>query len=157
MSWCPFVNTKLALPPVKDFIRSMMADYGCSRAEAKAQYNRLKKDEIWTNDTYQVNIDYDTFRDQKLTHLSIKRLDKQPIHDWRDLQRIKSELMGPEREALELYPAESRVLDAANQFHLWVLDEGGVIPAGYFQENQRRDAGEAGGGVVQRPFEEAES
>jgi hypothetical protein len=53
-------------------------------------------------------------------YLSIKRIDQQPIHDWRDLQRIKNELVGPQCEAIELYPAEERLLDAANQYHLWV-------------------------------------
>ena len=150
----PFKRTQLALPKVKVFIAETMRDYGCTREEAKAQYNRLKQDEIWTNDLYQVNVDYDTFRFQRLTHLSIKRLDKKPIHDWRHLQQIKSEIMGPEREALELYPAESRVVDAANQFHLWVLDEGGVIPAGFPPGDNRRDATDAPPGVTQRAFEE---
>lgn len=55
-----------------------------------------------------------------LVHLSIKRIDQAPVHDWRDLQRIKDELIGPECEAVELYPANSRLLvDTSNQFHLW--------------------------------------
>lgn len=39
-------------------------------------------------------------------HLSIKRLSKGVVHDWRELQRIKNELTHPECEAVELYPAE---------------------------------------------------
>lgn len=147
----PFYKSRLYLPPVKKFIKDMMNTYGVTREEAKTQYNRLQKDEIWVNDLYQVNIDYESFRQQGLTHLSIKRIDKEPIHDWRHLQRIKTELMGPEREALELYPAESRVVDGANQFHLWVLDEGGVIPAGWTEGTGKRNAA---GAEVQRPLEE---
>lgn len=56
-----------------------------------------------------------------LDHLSIKRVDREPIHDWRELQAIKSALYSPEHEAVELYPAESRVVDTANQYHLFVL------------------------------------
>lgn len=52
-------------------------------------------------------------------HLSIKLNDRQVIHDWRDLQRIKNELVGPEVEAVELYPKDSRVVDTSNQYHLW--------------------------------------
>lgn len=52
--------------------------------------------------------------------LSIKRNDQAPIHDWRDLQEIKNMIVGPEYEAIELYPADDRVVDAANQFHLFV-------------------------------------
>ena len=148
----PFRQTKLNLPKVKVFIKEMVEDYGCTREQAKAQYNRLKKDEIWVNDKYQVNIDRDSWRHQQVTHLSIKRLDKQPIHDWRHLQQIKNELMGPEREALELYPAESRVVDGANQFHLWVIDEGGRIPVGWTEFTGRTEA--KGRGVVQRPLDE---
>ena len=56
-----------------------------------------------------------------MLHLSIKRNDREVIHDWRDLQRIKNEVVGPECEAVELYPAESRLVDAANQYHLYAL------------------------------------
>jgi hypothetical protein len=52
-------------------------------------------------------------------HLSIRRTDRGAARDWRDMQRIKNELVGPEVEAVELYPAESRLVDAANQYHLW--------------------------------------
>jgi hypothetical protein len=65
-------------------------------------------------------------------HLSIKRRDKLPVHDWRDLQRIKTELLGPECEAVELYPAESRVVDTANQYHLWgMADPAFRFPIGW--------------------------
>jgi hypothetical protein len=63
--------------------------------------------------------------------LSIKRLDREPIHDWRDLQRIKNELCGPECEAVELYPAESRNHDTSNQMHLWVTRPEFQYPFGY--------------------------
>ena len=56
-----------------------------------------------------------------MIHLSIKRNDKEVIRDWRELQRIKNELVGPENEGIELFPAESRLVDTANQYHLFVL------------------------------------
>ncbi len=52
-------------------------------------------------------------------HLSLRTVENDTRHDWRQLQRIKNELAGPEWEAVELYPAESRVVDTANQYHLW--------------------------------------
>jgi len=58
---------------------------------------------------------------KEMVHLSIKRNDRQPVSDWRDKLRIKNELCGPESEAVELYPSMSRVVDGANQFHLWVI------------------------------------
>ena len=87
----------------------------------------------------------------KMVHLSIKRNDRQSIHDWRDLQRIKNELFGPEYEAIELYPAESRLVDEANQYHLWVIaDESVKFPFGFAD---RIVAEKPGLGAVQRPFE----
>lgn len=52
-------------------------------------------------------------------------------HDWRHFQRIKNEVAGPEREACELYPAESRLTDEANEYWLWVLPEGERFPFGF--------------------------
>jgi len=63
-------------------------------------------------------------------HLSIRRFDKNAARDWRHLQWVKNEICGPEREAVEIFPAESRLMDAANQYHLWVLPAGYRIPFG---------------------------
>ena len=53
------------------------------------------------------------------TYLSIKRLDREPINDWRAMQKIKNAIVGNEWEAVEIYPAESRLVDTANQYHLF--------------------------------------
>lgn len=45
------------------------------------------------------------------------------VHDWRVMQGIKNALVGPEAEAVELFPAESRLVDESNQFHLWCFPE----------------------------------
>jgi hypothetical protein len=58
---------------------------------------------------------------EQMVHLSIKRNDRGPVIDWRDKLRIKNELCGPESEAVELYPSMKRLVDGANQFHLWVI------------------------------------
>jgi hypothetical protein len=58
-----------------------------------------------------------------VVHLSIKRIDREPMHDWRALQTIKNVLVGEEFEAIEIYPAESRLVDSANQYHLWVFND----------------------------------
>jgi hypothetical protein len=68
-----------------------------------------------------------------MTHLSVKRFDEQPIHSWQVLQSIKNELVGPEREAVELFPSESRLVDTANIYHLWVLAEGERFNFGFEQ------------------------
>jgi hypothetical protein len=55
-------------------------------------------------------------------HLNIRRRDGKPIfRDWRHFQWIKNELVGEECEGLELYPAESRLNDTSNKYHLFVF------------------------------------
>jgi len=117
--------------------------------------DRLNSDEIWVNDIYQVNIAW--MKDSELWHLSVKRHDKDTIHDWRHLQQIKNELIGPENEGIELYPAESRLVDSANQYHLWVNPDPKMrVPVGW-GERYVRD-GEPDGEMRadrsrQRPFD----
>lgn len=90
---------------------------------------------LWVNGTYQVEVDTASELVHPgflpLIHLSIKRIDRQPIHDWRDLQEIKNQLVGPEHEGMELYPAESRLVDTSNQYHLFVLKDEGRLPFGW--------------------------
>lgn len=70
----------------------------------------------------------------EMVHLSIKRTDREPIHDWRELQAVKNAIVGPDHDAVELYPAESRRVDGANQYHLWVLADASVsFPFGFFE------------------------
>jgi hypothetical protein len=87
-----------------------------------------------------------------LRHLSIKRRDKEPVHDWRDLQRIKNELAGPEYEGIEIYPAEERLVDTANQYHLWVFMDPTFRMSVGFHERLVAE-GPYTDGAKQRPFE----
>lgn len=76
--------------------------------------------ESYLNSRYQVNVSRQRAgTDEELVELSIKTLDRAAHHDWRDFQRIKNEIVGPEAEGVELYPAESRLVDTANQYWLY--------------------------------------
>ncbi len=66
----------------------------------------------------------------EITLLMVRRNDAAPVRSWGDLQRIKNELTGPERVAVEVYPAETDLVDDANIYHLWVLPAGFVLPFG---------------------------
>lgn len=79
-------------------------------------------------------------------HLTIRSQDGSPRHDWRDFQRIKNELVGEEAEAVELYPAESRVVDTANHYHLWVF-RNYRFPVGM----SKREVSDGAEGISQRP------
>jgi len=97
---------------------------------------RERAGKVYKNNLYQVVIFEATVGEEfpEMLHLSIKRLDRHPVRDWRHFQRIKNEILGEEYEAVELYPKESRLVDAANQFHLWALKNPELIfPFGFFE------------------------
>lgn len=97
--------------------------------------------EEWVNDLYVVGVrrfkDGWPLGDGEWALLTVCLLDGSARHDWREFQRIKNELVGPEWEAVELYPAEGRLRDPSNMFALWCAPK---IPLGWF-----------GGRVVQGP------
>ena len=87
----------------------------------------------------------------EMVWLSIRRQDREAVHDWRHFQQIKNELVGPECEAIEIYPAESRLVDAANQYHLWCFKQPGERwPVGFQERYVTFDAAEYKTGAVQR-------
>ena len=63
-------------------------------------------------------------------HLWIRRHVNEPARSWPDLMRIKNELVGEDRIAIEVYPAAVDVVDQAHMTHLWVLGEGIILPFG---------------------------
>ena len=71
-----------------------------------------------------------------MLHLTIIPQDGAPVTRWDDLQRIKNEVIGPECEAVQLFPAEGRLQDTVNAYHLFALaDRGRRFPFGW----QHRD------------------
>ncbi len=106
------------------------------KQSAKRSMEYFNRCEHWINETHHVAIDRNsgTIGDGTVViHLSIKRHDREPISDWRVMQDIKTSLLGPDHEAMELYPAESRVVDLANQYHLWcIVDADGTPMAAPF-------------------------
>jgi hypothetical protein len=53
---------------------------------------------------------------------------------WRELQRIKDELCGPDAEAVQCYPRAADVTDEADMYHLFVLPPGWPLPFGLHRE-----------------------
>lgn len=56
--------------------------------------------------------------------IGISNADESARHDWRDFQAIKNDIVGRDWEAVELYPAESRLKDPSNRFYLWCCEKG---------------------------------
>jgi hypothetical protein len=145
---------------MKELVRIPFSTVWKNPSPAQQQYIKDNKtEEIWVNDTYQVNvirkipckgINDDNGNPITITHLSIKRKDKKAFIDWRHFQLIKNQLVGEENEGCEIYPAESRLVDTANQFHIWVFENPEMrlpfgFPARFVAEN-------IGMGESQRPF-----
>jgi len=145
------------LPPETLDVPAFAARHGLSEEVATSQLQRLRAQAIYMNDRYQVNVEVvrAPFGEETgdVLWLSIKRRDRTQVHDWRDLQQIKNMIVGDEHEGFEVYPAESRLVDTANQYHLWVFVDPAVrLPVGY-RRREVLDCGDAAAvGARQRGF-----
>ena len=95
---------------------------------SEGQYDLYNTKEVWANDEYWAVLDkqceigtHTSFLGYPLWHLAIRRRNEKPLRDWRILQGIKNKVVGEGFEAVELYPADSRIMDVGNVYHLWVL------------------------------------
>ncbi len=82
-------------------------------------------DEQFSNAHYIVHRRKFTDGDDRVAmiYLSIRTVENDARHDWREFQRIKNELAGPDWWGVEVYPDEADLHDTANQFHLWCFPE----------------------------------
>lgn len=108
---------------------------------------------VYVNSRFQVHVT-PRASDQmgRFHHVSFKNIDRTARHDWREIQRMKNEILGEDCDAVEVYPAEDRLHDTCNQFHLYVFEPGRTIPLGW----QGRVVGEIPHGEVgsQRAFDD---
>lgn len=63
----------------------------------------------------------------EVVHLAVRNVEGTGI-SWADKQRIKNEIAGYERTAVEVFPAARDLVDEANMYHLWILPEGFALP-----------------------------
>jgi hypothetical protein len=157
--WVPLQRADWVRRPQSDAgVELLMARIGVSREEALRQLeHEASQVEYWVNDVYQVGkrklpVGHPWNHTQyEMIHLNIRRRDGKPIfRDWRHFQRIKNELAGEECEALELYPAESRLSDTSNKFHLWCMPSGVTAPFGMHGRDVMDDDGDRTPGFRQR-------
>lgn len=93
----------------------------------------------FVNDLYSVQV-YDVATDWgQVVHMAIRNHDGQGEPSWAEMQRIKNELIGPERTAIQVYPANSELIDQANLYHLWVLPI--TLPFGLHRKENGFDLG----------------
>ena len=153
MYWDDFEEAVLQ-PPSPESVALIAASQNMT-AEAVVEAFRRESAgaKVFMNNIYQVQV-----RDAEVVPgwppmlwLSIKRIDRAPVgvEQFRDFQRIKNELVGETHEAVELYPSEARLVDMANQYHLWCFrDAGSTFPFGM---GGRGVSYESVGGARQRP------
>jgi hypothetical protein len=88
--------------------------------------NAQKDTEVWHNDTYSVFVRRGIEVPEMNTtmcHISFHRHDRRAVTDWRHMQWMKNQLVGEENEGCEIFPAESRLVDGANEYHMWVFED----------------------------------
>lgn len=90
------------------------------------------------NNLYSVQFFYQMSSWGIIEHLMVRRHDAKPIRSWAHLQRIKSELVGEDRTAIEVFPATQNLVDEANIYHLWVLPSGFDLPFGLHPKEEGR-------------------
>jgi len=83
----------------------------------------LQGAEVWQNPWYEVRVLRHTegwiLDGGPWLRIGICSADGKPRHDWRVFQCIKNQVAGPEWWALELYPAESHLIDPSNYYVLY--------------------------------------
>ena len=100
-----------------------------------------KMDRCWhSNDGFQVCSRLIGTEIGKVEHVTIirinrdlaKSLDNSGVGDipWRIKQEIKNELFGEDGVAIEVFPAENRLVDMTDTYHLWVLPKKFKMPFG---------------------------
>lgn len=141
--------------PKEELVANAVAA-GHDRAMVEKVIADAENDEVFLSacGTYQVTRRYNTPNgfDTPMICLSCKRVDREPLQDWRVLQEIKNALVGEECEAIELHPAESRLVDTANQRWLWCFANPTVrVPVGFTERAVCNDTQMKG--TKQRPRE----
>lgn len=100
---------------------------GCTAEEAGAHWEEMKGCVRFVNDKYVVLVrkcpeDMNPMGVDGLVWLSIRRTDRRPVRNWAHIQEIKNAVLGEEGEAVEMFPAQSRVVGdcgEVNQYHLF--------------------------------------
>ena len=122
-NWPGLVRAMLASQPDEYFRRDFhgrLPSIQEKLARIEESVRLLTPLRVFENNIYRVEIADTPPITPTFIHLAIRRHDEGTCIEWSDLQRIKNEIVGPEYEAIELFPAESRLVNAGNEYHLWV-------------------------------------
>jgi hypothetical protein len=121
--WRDVVRTTIAAQPDEHFqlyFEGRTPSLQEKLAHIERAVTMLTPIRVFQNNIYRVEIVDTPPSTPTFIHLSITRLDGGTCNEWSHLQRIKNEIVGSDHEAIELFPAESRLVNTGNQYHLWV-------------------------------------
>jgi hypothetical protein len=148
--WQPLIEipTNVIHPATPEAVAEIARHYDITVEKALRWIKSVQADvRCFVNDLYNVEVGPAGTGGLRVT---VQRLDGELFKDWRHFQQIKNEVAGEEREAVELYPAESRKVDTSNKWHLWVLPEGVKFDLGFPERDVRYDGDLDIPGIQQR-------
>lgn len=90
-------------------------------------FGQLDRCFVDTNQQYCVMIRTIDTEWGKVEHACIRNAASEDI-PWAEKQRIKNEIFGENRIAIEIFPTIDDLVDEANMYHLWVLPDGMRLP-----------------------------
>lgn len=83
----------------------------------------------------------------KVEHVCISNITKDenrlPINGerdipWKEKQKIKNEIFGEDRIAIEVFPEESHLVDVMDCYHLWVFPKNYQLPFGIHPKKDKK-------------------
>jgi hypothetical protein len=77
--------------------------------------------DVWTNDWLVVTVH--SVANSEMLHVTYRTALGAEL-GWKEKQRLKDQIFGPDRVAVEVYPRTAEIVDQANMYHLWVYPEG---------------------------------
>lgn len=124
-------------PSRKWFPMIKQEEYQCPLADRNGNsVHVMETVEVWTNQYYTATCrkypEGWEFGGGAWARIGIYCENGQPLHDFRDMQRIKNDLVGAEWEGIELFPSESRLVDPSNYYILYCAPS---IPIGIARRN----------------------
>lgn len=136
----PFVEVK-PMPPTMGEVQQMAKEMGRSVNEVQDEIHKSLTVPMFRNNYYTVQKRFVESVAGPMWHLSIRRNDRKPVHNWTDFQIIKNQLCGPFLEGCELYPSVKREVQFANQYNLYVfMNDDKMFPFGIGPQVKKDDA-----------------
>lgn len=90
---------------------------------------------VLENDRYHVKLATEQTPIGEVVNIMVRRMDGEPIRSWADLQEIKRDMGFADRQAVEIFPPDAKLVDCRNLYWLRVLPEGYELPFGRLHEH----------------------